>query len=92
MFKENGTNFGRVDDPTTAKFAPFLNLESANESKYGRRKLVFKLWPAQTQVKKCLSKFSKTIFSSQRFLKIRKGTYNKEHYKYDILCYNYLFS
>ena len=47
MFKEKGTNLGRVEDPTIAKFAPFVNLEFVNESRYGLRKLAFKLWPAQ---------------------------------------------
>lgn len=47
MVKEKGTNLGRVADPATAKFAPFVNLDPPKESKYGLTKLVFKLWPTQ---------------------------------------------
>jgi len=46
IFKEKGTYFGRVEDPTTAKFAPFVNADPDMESKYGVKNLVFKLWPA----------------------------------------------
>jgi hypothetical protein len=47
MFKEKGTYLGSVEDPTTAKFAPFVNLDPPKESRYGFRKLAFKLWPTQ---------------------------------------------
>lgn len=49
MFNEKGTYLGRVEDPTTAKFAPFPNLDPDKESRNGVRKLVFKLWPARDQ-------------------------------------------
>lgn len=47
IFKEKGTYLGRVEDPTTAKFAPLLKLFPAKESRYGLKRLAFKLWPAQ---------------------------------------------
>jgi hypothetical protein len=43
MFNEKGTYLGRVEDPTTAKLAPFVNPDPPNESRYGLRKLAFKL-------------------------------------------------
>jgi len=46
IFKEKGTYLGRVEDPTTAKFAPFVNEVPDKASKYGTNKLAFKLWPA----------------------------------------------
>lgn len=45
IFKEKGRYFGRVEDPTTAKFAPFVNEDPDKESKYGVKMLTFKLWP-----------------------------------------------
>ena len=52
MFKENGTYLGRVEDPTMAKLAPLVNLVSLNESRYGLKSDVFKLWPAMHDGKK----------------------------------------
>ena len=46
IFKEKGTYLGRVEDPTTAKFAPFVNVDPDKASRYGVKKLTFKLWPA----------------------------------------------
>lgn len=34
---------GRVEDPTTAKLAPLVNLVFARESRYGVKRLAFKL-------------------------------------------------
>lgn len=47
MLKEKGTRLGKVEDPTIAKFAPFVNLDPDKESRYAVNRLVFKLWPAQ---------------------------------------------
>lgn len=46
ILREKGTYFGRVEDPTTAKFAPFVNEVPDKASKYGTNKLAFKLRPA----------------------------------------------
>lgn len=50
IFKEKGTYFGRVEDPTIAKFAPFENVDPDMASKYGVKNLVFTLWPAIAKV------------------------------------------
>lgn len=47
MLRAKGSDLGRVEDPTTAKFAPFENV-GPSDSKYGLSKLAFRLWPAQT--------------------------------------------
>lgn len=44
MCKEKGTSGGSVVEPVMAKFAPFLKSDPS-DSKYGLRKLVFKLSP-----------------------------------------------
>lgn len=50
MLSENGTFLGRVEDPAIAKFAPFWNFDPPKESKYGLKRLVFKLWPAELAI------------------------------------------
>ena len=52
ILREKGTYFGRVEDPTTAKFAPFVNEVPDKASKYGTNKLAFKLWPANVLERK----------------------------------------
>lgn len=49
IFKAKGTYLGRVEDPTTAKFAPFENVDPDKESRYGVKTLAFKLWPAHVR-------------------------------------------
>lgn len=44
-FKLKGLYSGSVHDPTMAKFAPLWKFDP-NESRYGLKNLVFKLWPA----------------------------------------------
>lgn len=42
IFNEKGTYFGRVADPTTAKLAPYLNVDPI-DSRYGLNRLPFTL-------------------------------------------------